>query len=421
MQIGAAPSVQFAPNMILRGCLLALVGACVACGSTSDAIFDSSDGGGDAGIEASAVDASDGGVDATSDAGADAIADAPPDVHHDPACVGDGGAAPCTTASGCGVADQQGYPFAAAVDCTSVYWVDRGTFAKSYTDGKVMKCPLAGCGAGNADAVTLAEGQAAPVALAVDAVNVYWTNLTVGGLNTGTVMACAIGGCNGKPTTLATGQWGPTSIAVDATSVYWSNEGNMPNGGGGTIMKCPIDGCGAGNAGAVTLASGRTMPSGVAVDAANVYWADAWNPGTVSRVAKAGGAVTPIASNLFYPRFVAVDAQNVYWVNQGDGSSANASVEKCAVAGCASPTTVASAQTFASGLAIDDTNAYWANANGGTIVKCALGGCGAAPTTLASGIQSPWSVAIDRGAIYFTQGGNSTPTDGAGTVRRALK
>jgi hypothetical protein len=200
--------------------------------------------------------------------------------------------------------------------------------------------------------------------------------------------------------------------------VYWSNEGDMPNGGGGTIMKCPIDGCGQGNARAVTLASGRTMPSGVAVDAENVYWADAWNPGTVSRVPKGGGAVSPIASNQFYPRFVAVDANDVYWVNQGDGSSANATVAKCAVSGCAAPTTVASGQTFASGLAIDETNAYWANANTGTIVKCALGGCGSAPTKLASGLQSPWSVAGDRSAVYFTQGGTS---DATGTVRRAIK
>jgi hypothetical protein len=406
-----------------RGSLLFVLGACVvACGSTSDALFSTSDGGAEGGVEASVPP--DGGEDVTSsqEAGADAGTDALPDVHHDPACVGDAGfsGGPCG-ASGCGVADQQGYPFAVAVDCTSVYWVDRGTFAKQYADGRVLKCPITGCGAGNANAVVLAEAQAAPVALAVDAVNVYWTNLTVGGLNTGTVMACAIGGCNGKPTPIATGQWGPTSIAVDATSVYFTNEGDKPNGGGGTVAKCPIDGCGAGNANLVTLASGRTMPSGIALDDANVYWADAWNPGTVSRVAKGGGAIAPIASGRFYPRFVAVSGGTVYWVNQGDGSSANATIESCAVSGCAAPATVASGQTFASGLAVDGTNAYWANANGGTIVKCALGGCGASPTTLASGMNSPWSVAVDRGAVYFTQGGNAPPTDGAGAVRRAPK
>jgi len=82
-------------------------------------------------------------------------------------------------------------------------------------------CAKAGC---SLNPTTLASNQGMPAEIAVDATNVYWTNVS-----TNEVMRCAIGGCGGKPTVLATGAIIAGGIAVDATSVYWATRGSAGN------------------------------------------------------------------------------------------------------------------------------------------------------------------------------------------------
>ena len=69
--------------------------------------------------------------------------------------------------------------------------------------------------------------------------------------------------------------------------------------------------------------AGHTSPSGIAIDEANVYWANtgsSMGSGSIAKVAIAGGSVVTIASGLSGPVSLAVDAQYVYWVNSADGS-----------------------------------------------------------------------------------------------------
>lgn len=153
-----------------------------------------------------------------------------------------------------------GEPIAVAVDAKSVYWTTYG--------GKVMKVSLSG-----GQPVTLASGQHGPFEIQVDATSVYWTN-TNNYLPGGGVMKMPIGG--GQPVTLASGQDVPYAVAVDGANVYWTDYYS------GTVMKCALGGC---NNQPTIVAAAQQSPNSIAVDAKNIYWTNV-DDGTVMRVAK---------------------------------------------------------------------------------------------------------------------------------------
>jgi hypothetical protein len=81
----------------------------------------------------------------------------------------------------------------------------------------------------------------------------------------------------GLSITLVSGQSDPTSLAVDSSSVYWTTIGLAMNMNG-TVMKAPL-----GGGTPTTLASGQHWPLGVRVDATSVYWANS-EPGTIMQL-----------------------------------------------------------------------------------------------------------------------------------------
>jgi hypothetical protein len=149
-------------------------------------------------------------------------------------------------------------PYSIATDATNVYWLNG--------DGTLMKCAVGGC---NDSPTVVAGGLGWGGAVALDANNVYWTAFANNDPLAGSAFKCSLGGCGGTPTVLAAAQAQPYGVAVDATSVYWANALSPGGFSGGSVMKCATGGC-AGNP--AVLASGNLYgPSAIAVNGASVF------------------------------------------------------------------------------------------------------------------------------------------------------
>jgi hypothetical protein len=178
--------------------------------------------------------------------------------------------------------------------------------------------------------------------------------------------------------------------------------------------------------GPIGIASGLMAPSGIALDASNVYFTD-HDAGTILSCPLAGcgeQAPTVIASGLFEPRKLDVDATHVYWI-QGpttEDSVTASRLYKCPLVGCTADDIEKLADVTGSGQARDvhllDGLLYvaaWPALN-----SCPTSGC------LAGGMTSvdtgPY-VAVDSygGLLYVSRHGwgefarcspaNCTPTD----------
>ena len=259
--------------------------------------------------------------------------------------------------------------FSIVVDSTSVYWND------AITNG-VNKIPVGGVPDGGAPTVLTASwpNDNALMTMTMDATG---ENLYVGSSEVyGGIGKIPV---NGGPSTLLSPlptplEQYPIAIAVDANDVYWINtENGTQNGiGDGTLQKLPLAGS-PDAAAPTTVASdladrpvtilNSSGPSalayrGLVVDDANAYWCDFWN-GVIFECALTGCGSQPTGvAAATYPTSVAADDVNLYWSDE-DG------IWKCAKSGCdkkptmvvrtASPST--SALNYA--VALDADNVYW--------------------------------------------------------------
>jgi hypothetical protein len=211
-------------------------------------------------------------------------------------------------------------PIGIAVDDQNVYW---STFGSNVNNlGTVDKMPLAG-----GPTTVLASGLATVGPIAVDATNVYWTDMLGG------VSSVPIAG--GAVTTLVPPQYAippntilddsPPDIAVDATAVYWTStplDHSAP-----TVNRLLLGGGPINTITDVTiLATLASQPAGLTVDASRVYWVEdgaadpsqglgspiTYSCGTLRSVPIEGGDANVLETGLSLPYGPIVDDTHAY-------------------------------------------------------------------------------------------------------------
>jgi hypothetical protein len=79
----------------------------------------------------------------------------------------------------------------------------------------------------------------------------------------------------GAPTTFASGSGAPVTVAVDANNVYWTTGGVS-----GAVMRAPI-----GGGAAATVANNQNLAQGIALNATSICWVT-FGDGVVTCLAK---------------------------------------------------------------------------------------------------------------------------------------
>jgi hypothetical protein len=294
-----------------------------------------------------------------------------------------------------------------AVSAGRVYWTSGGQ--------EVWGCDIGSCLATVKAyaAYPNAPFASSPQGVAVDEDRIYWANLSPG-----TVMSCPLAGCGAAPSVLIDGLNGPRSVAVDASHVYWAAYEDSG------VFRCPKAGC-SGAPEIVALNQGE--PDSLALDDTDVFFVNTWPNGAVVRAAKDGSGWVFIAEGQSEPVSVAVDAAYVYWTS----GSELGTVQRCPKAGCVeAPEVLASNQQSPWAIAVDESDVFWTGRNvadpyygtaNGLVMRCPLAGCEAGPTVLAYEqftTRGPRSLALDSTHVYWvTTGLSYTGTPNAAVMR----
>jgi len=205
---------------------------------------------------------------------------------------------------------------------------------------------------------------------------IYWTNT-----GAGTIQSANLDGSD--PVTLESGLTSPTGIAVTASHIYWIDSVSQ------SIQTANLDGSNP-----VTLGLfGPDFPGGIAVDSTHIYYTLAFAYRVMSgNLDLSGGNLLAIGEGS--PFGIAVNASHVYWVSILDAKVRSANLDG------SDPVTLESGQNGLNGIAADASHIYWTSGPG-AIQSANLDGTN--PVTLESGGSGyPTGIAVDASHIYWT-------------------
>lgn len=153
----------------------------------------------------------------------------------------------------------------------------------------------------------------------------------------------------------------------------------------------------------VTLASGQSVPSVLAIDDSFVYWTNQIDNGALMRIAKKGGTPEVVATGALPPGGVAVDATSIYWSEFGSGGSVW-KLDKSGVGDGGTPIALANGQATSGSVALDSDHVYWTTP--GTIRRVLKSG--GPVDTLASSQLQPGGLVAELGWVFWTNIGGGT-------------
>jgi hypothetical protein len=169
------------------------------------------------------------------------------------------------------------------------------------------------------------------------------------------------------------------------------------------------------------LAKEQRRPSWLRVDAQNLYWVlDAAGTGAIMKMPVGGGPATTLVSDIVQPDSLQVDGTSAYWLAYGP----QAGIHKASLTGGPALDLVsAGAPVPIRQIAVYEGDTYYSNAPAGAVMKVRNDGTGA-PTTLASGLGGPTSLAVDGSGVYVAETGDSgaiawIPNGGGAPMRLA--
>ena len=257
-------------------------------------------------------------------------------------------------------------------------------------------CLGAACSAGLCAPTTIASGQGAAVALAIDDARVYWTD-ELGGA----VMTALKGG--GMLAVIAAAQTSPHRIAAHGNALFWAN--TAP----GKLGAWRATSTGAGK---VQITNDPT-PCGIAADDTGIFWVVQANPQAALLRAKLDGtAVSILTTKPAFAEEIALDATHVYMTSPIVGVVA--AVKKN---GLGYTSLVTSGKPL--GLAVDDLFVYWTDADAGTIAR--VDKLGISVEVLATGQAHPTRIAVDADSVYWTNEGDPGCVAATGSVMKSAK
>lgn len=234
-----------------------------------------------------------------------------------------------------------------------------------------------------------ASGLGQPEHLLLDERALVWANKTQG-----TIMSLEL--ATGEVRTLATGISGPErALAMTDTHVYWAGWRD------GTVMRVPRAG---GDPELVASIAASSLPCGMAVSAAHLYWT--LFGGALQRVALDGGGVEELTwTGASGPSSPIVSGDYLY-VSSFSGAVDRLRIGPAADAALTATwerlVTIDGSRGGLSVIAVDDQHVYGAVTNDSIVFRAPL--AGGAIEILAEDLQ-PSDLAIAGGSLYMARAG----------------